>query len=294
MHMQQPLLPERRDQLDFFVCDIFDATPKDDLGSMEHPMFTLSKNPDRAIRHYEHNGSSITITPSVLGHATIFDKDVLIYCISQLVAAINQGRPTSRTVRVTAYDLLKSTNRGVSGREYDVLTKTLNRLQGTVINTDIITGGIRIRRGFGIIDSWEIIERSPTDSRMVAVEITLSEWLYNAIQALEVLTLHRDYFRLKKPIERRLYELARKHCGGQGKWTVAVPLLHKKSGSRADLREFRRAIKYLLIHQHLPEYRVMFYEADDKVTFYSREAHGHQKQVQDILAANRAKKPFKF
>jgi plasmid replication initiation protein len=290
----QLLLPERREQLDFFVCDIFDATPKDDLGSMEHPMFTLSTKPDTAIRPYEHHGNSITITPSVLGLATIFDKDVLIYCISQLVGAINHGRPISRTLRVTAYDLLKSTNRGTGGREYDLLTKALNRLRGTVINTDITTGGVRIRRGFGIIDSWEIVERSPTDERMVAVGITLSEWLYNAVQALEVLTIHRDYFRLRKPIDRRLYELARKHCGQQGKWTVRIALLYKKSGSRADLREFRRAIKHLAEHQHLPEYRIIYCETDDKVTFYSREAHGHNAQLQDLIAATRAKKPVKW
>jgi plasmid replication initiation protein len=292
--MQQPLLPERREQLDFFVCDIFDATPKDDLGSMEHPMFTLSKNPDRAIRHYEHNGNSVTITPSVLGHATIFDKDVLIYCISQLVAALNQGRPTSRTVRVTAYDLLKATNREVGGDHYKRLEMAMDRLSGTRIKTDITTGGERIREGFGIIDRWKIIERSPTDKRMVAVEITLSKWLYNAVQALEVLTIHRDYFRLKKPIERRLYELARKHCGIQGKWTVGLALLHKKTGSRGPLKKFRDAIRTIIKHQHLPEYRMMFYEADDKVTFYSREAHGHQKQVHDILAANRKRQPLKW
>lgn len=292
--MQKPLLPERRDQLDFFVCDIFDATPKDDLGSMEHPMFTLSKNPDRAIRHYEHNGSSITITPSVLGHATIFDKDVLIYCISQLVEAINQNRPVSRTVRVTAYDMLKATNRETGGDHYKRLEMALDRLSGTRIKTGIMTGGERIREGFGLIDSWKIIERSPTDNRMVAVEITLSKWLYNAVQALEVLTIHRDYFRLKKPIERRLYELARKHCGSQRKWTIGLDLLYKKSGSKADLRGFRRTVKYIAEHQHLPEYRVMYREASDKVTFYSRENHGHTAMVGDILDANRKRQSVKW
>jgi plasmid replication initiation protein len=290
----QPLLPERREQLDFFVCDIFDATPKDDLGSMEHPMFTLATNPDTAIRHYEHHGNSITITPSVLGLATIFDKDVLIYCISQLVGAINQGRPISRTVRVTAYDLLKATNRQTGGESYDRLEQALERLKGTQIKTDITTGCVRIRDIFGLIERVRIIERSPLDERMIAIEITLSEWLYNAVQALEVLTIHRDYFRIRKPLDRRLYELTRKHCGQQGKWPVSIALLYKKSGSRGDLREFRRAIKHLAEHQHLPEYRIMYYEADDKVTFYSREAHGHNAQLQDLIAATRAKKPVKW
>ena len=37
---------------DFFLCDIFDASPKGDLGSMEHPFFSLSTRPDRTIRQY--------------------------------------------------------------------------------------------------------------------------------------------------------------------------------------------------------------------------------------------------
>jgi plasmid replication initiation protein len=57
---------------------------------------------------------------------------------------------------------------------------------------------------------------------MIAVEVTLSEWLYNAVAAREVLTLNRDYFRLGGALERRLYEVARKHCGRQAKWIVGV------------------------------------------------------------------------
>ncbi|MEP2182825.1 replication initiator protein A, partial [Roseibium sp.] len=50
------LLPDRH-QADFFVCDIFDAIPKDDLATMEHPIFSLSTKPDRRILNYTHNGT---------------------------------------------------------------------------------------------------------------------------------------------------------------------------------------------------------------------------------------------
>lgn len=33
----------------------------------------------------------------------------------------------------------------------------------------------------------------------------------------EILTISRDYFRLRKPLESRLYELARKCCGQNAK-----------------------------------------------------------------------------
>ena len=103
------LLPDRHPTADFFVCDIFDAAPKDDLGTMEHPIFSLSTRPDRRQLSYEHNGTSIDVVPSVKGRATIHDKDILIYCISQLMSALNAGRAISRTLHLTAHDLLVAT-----------------------------------------------------------------------------------------------------------------------------------------------------------------------------------------
>ena len=70
--------------------------------------------------------------------------------------------------------------------------------------------------------------------------------MFNAIRAHEVLTLHRDYFRLRKPIERRVYELARKHCGQQDEWRVRVETLLKKSGSQSPEKRFRQMIRHLV------------------------------------------------
>jgi plasmid replication initiation protein len=148
----------------------------------------------------------------------------------------NQGRPVNRTVRLTAHDLLVITNRETGGRGYDLLAAAFERLKGTVIQTDIRTNGVRQREGFNIIDHWKIVERNPNNSRMVAIEMTLSEWLYNAAIGREVLTLNRDYFRLAGGLERRLYELARKHCGRQVKWAISLDLLHKKAAARRSSR----------------------------------------------------------
>ena len=186
--------------------------------------------------------------------------------------------------------MLKTTNRPTAGVGYERLVAAIKRLEGTRIETNIATGGKRIREGFGVIDSWRIIERSPTEHRMVAMEITLSEWLYNAVVANEVLTIHPDYFRLRKPIERRLYELARKHAGYQGKWQVSLLLLKKKCDSRGNLRKFRAAIRQLVKHQHLPDYQIDYHERDDKVRFYSRLPHGAHAQINDIIKDSRDQK----
>lgn len=280
---QPPLLPERHPNRDFFVCDILDAAPKDDLGSMEHPMFSLSTKPDHNIRRYEHNGNSITIAPGAYGMATIWDKDILIYCISQLIESLNLGREVSKIVWVTAYDLLVATNRQTSGEGYRALQAALERLSGTRITTDIETNGTRITEGFGLIDRWKIIEKSPGDGRMVAVEIILSEWLYNAVLGREVLTISRDYFRLRKGLERRLYEVARKHCGKQTSWKVALAILHKKSGSSATLKEFRRKVKGMAKTDHMPDYRLVYDATADKAVFYARSPQGALQEAKEIL-----------
>eukprot|EP00521_Asterionellopsis_glacialis_P004760 CAMPEP_0195279666 /NCGR_PEP_ID=MMETSP0706-20130129/20606_1 /TAXON_ID=33640 /ORGANISM="Asterionellopsis glacialis, Strain CCMP134" /LENGTH=53 /DNA_ID=CAMNT_0040338221 /DNA_START=24 /DNA_END=181 /DNA_ORIENTATION=- len=51
----------------------------------------------------------------MIGLATVHDRDVLIYCISQVMAALNDGKQVHRTLRFKAYDLLVATNRPVAG-----------------------------------------------------------------------------------------------------------------------------------------------------------------------------------
>lgn len=272
--IMKTLLPDRYPTKDFFVADIFDASPKDDMASMEHPMFSLATQPDLKQRHYEHNGNSLTITPSILGLATIWDKDILIYCISQLMEGINRGREPSQVIRITAYDLLVSTNRPKGGSDYARLKAAFDRLSGTRIKTNIITNGEVVTEGFGFIDRWKIIERSEDDDRMVSVEIKLSDWLYNAVLGSELLTINRNYFRLRGGLERRLYELARKHCGTQSRWTVGVPLLYKKSGAKCLEKVFRSRVKKIAsndaVDALLPDYKIRYNSEKDQVIFFNR------------------------
>lgn len=255
---------------DFFVCDMFDAALKDDLSTMEHPVFSLSTRPDRRVLSYTHNGTQIDVVPSVKGRATIHDKDVLIYCVSQLMAAMNAGRMISRTLHLRAHDLLVATNRDTSGDAYARLREAFERLVGTRITTNITTGGLETTRGFGLIESWEIVRRS-RGGRMVSVTVTLSEWLFRAVLSKSVLTLSRDYFRLRKPLERRIYELARKHCGRQPEWQIGLATLHKKAGSAAPLRVFRAAMRRMIAAGHLPDYD-MTETSGDIICFSRRSA----------------------
>jgi plasmid replication initiation protein len=256
---RSPLLPDRHPIQDFFICDVTDAIPKDDMGSMEHPIFSLATKPDVHIREYEHKGVKIAILPSALGLATIHDKDILIYCISQLVAKMNTGAKLQKTLHLKAYDLLVATNRNTDGRGYEQLMGALDRLSGTRIRTNIKTGDQEVTEGFGLIDSWKII-RQTASGRMTELRIDLSDWVFNAVAAREILTLSRDYFRLRKPLERRIYELARKHCGQQDEWVISMDLLKKKCGSASEDYEFRRLVTIICnedaSHSHMPDYSI--------------------------------------
>ena len=268
---EEHLLPLRHSQGDLFICDVADAALKDLIPQMEHPFYSLSKNPDRRIRRYEHNGNWLEIVPSVKGLATIYDKDVLIYCVSQIMEKLKRKEKVGPRVKITSYDLLVFTNRGTSGRKYDALCQAIDRLAGTRITTNIRTGGEEQRDNFGLIDAASIRRKHGLDGRLQSVEIKLSDWVFNAIRGQEVLTLHPDYFRLVKPLERRIYELARKHCGRQSTWQISLETLFKKSGSQSPIKRFREMVKHIARHDHLPDYRLVYEKESDMVVFLNRE-----------------------
>lgn len=271
---RSPLLPDRRPTPGFFVCDIFDAAIKSDIASLEHPIFSLSTKPDCNIRRYEHGEVYVEIKPSADGLATVHDRDVLIYCISQLMAGLKENRLASQVIRFKAFDLLTATNRMTNGQGYEALKAAMERLAGTRISTNIVTGGKEIFETFGLIESARIV-RETRDGRMQEVEVKLSDWVFNAIERSEVLTLHRDYFRLRRPLERRMYELARKHCGRQNEWKISLELLQKKCGSYSTLKEFRRMVWEIVEqdqeHGHIPDYSVTV-DDSDMVLFRNRGA----------------------
>jgi plasmid replication initiation protein len=250
------LLPQRYED-DLFVCDVIDAVPKGDMAAMEHPLFSLSTKSDMKARKYSNGDKWLEIKPSDTGLATVHDRDVLIYCISQCMSAYNEGRAISRHLEIDAYRLLEATNRASSGAGNDLLKAALDRLSGTRIKTNITQGDTERTDNFGLIDGYTIISETK-HNRIQKLRITLSDWMFEAIEHNNVLTLNKQYFRLRKPIERRLYELARKHCGKQPKWEIGLDKLKEKAGSQSTDKEFKRMLSKVitdnLAHEHMPDY----------------------------------------
>lgn len=283
--MVDDLLPDRHTQKDFFICDIFDSF-RDDIATMEHPVFSLSKKPDHRELVYERNGTTLRIKPSYTGLATVFDKDILLYLASALMAAKNSGEPISQTVRFTSYDYIVSTNKSLGGTQYQLIKEGLERLNGTLIQTNIRTNGKEITEEFGLIEKWKVV-REDSKGKAVAIEVKLSDWFYNSIVGDAVLSIDRDYFRLRKPTERRLYELARKHCGNQAIWKITLVNLKEKLGVTSQMKLLRFNIKKITETNHLPEYNISM-EGD--VVVFTRKDQPDSKPVFEQLPQHVTKK----
>ena len=265
------LLPDKHPQSDLFICDVADAVLKDIMPQMEHPFYSLSKKPEMNVRRYEHNGNWLEVIPSHKGLATIYDKDILIYAISQIMAKLNEGKKVDRRIRINAHDMLIFTNRGTSGRDYSAMCEAIDRLAGTRISTNITYGDEEEYANFGLVDQGSVRRKNGFNGRLLWVELTISDWVFDAIRNHAVLTLNRDYFRLRKPLERRIYEIARKHCGQQAEWKITLALIQKKSGSQSPEKKFRLLVKNIAKHNHLPDYELAFDEEADTVIFRNRE-----------------------
>jgi plasmid replication initiation protein len=224
------------------------------------------------MRHLEYRGGDnrLKIVPSGVGLPTIFDKDILIFCVSQLMHRKNRGEKIGKRVRFSARELMITTNRKTGGVEYQRLEQALQRLIGTTFQTDIQTGNRRETRFFSLLESGSgFVMKEEGKWRLDYCEVILSDWVMRAIEGDEVVTISNDYFRLRRPLERRLYEIGRKHCGGQPKWHIGLAKLQEKTGSNAPLKKFRLNIRQIIEDDHTPFYR-MELTSDDLVIFRPR------------------------
>lgn len=271
-------------QLDLFVANLLDYNLKDDTATMEAPLFSLTTKPDMDTWKWISPDKKkwLEVTPSSIGRATIHDKDLLIYLTSQLVAAMNVAARTGtkmpgRRIRFTLHDFLIATGRDTAGKAYTSVESTLDRLSGTRLKTNMEMGNIDRRSSFGLIERSDyIIETdSKGNKRMTSIEVTLSQWLYQALEQKNILTITPLYFTLRKPLEKRLYELARKHVGEQAEWIIKEDNLLEKTGSKANIREFRRMLTAIITDDSIPDYRMARYKSDkgeNLVRFYQKSA----------------------
>ena len=265
-------------QIDLFVETLVSVPLRDDRATMEFPFFALQKRPLLTPIIYQDGNVAIRISPGERGIATIWDKDVLIYLSSLINSRIERGEEVSRTVCITAHDLLRVTRRHTGKNGYQEIYDALFRLRSTTITTDIQSGGERETRGFGWIDSFRILtkENKAGNRVMQGLEITLNDWTFRAlVKDRRVLAINPAYYDLTGGLERRLYEIARKHVGRQAEWKVSLLLLAKKCGTmQRNLRRFKFDLKELAELDRLPDYQLFLINDHSSPTAKAMKAAG--------------------
>ena len=258
---------DRNNQFDLFIPLMRDLSLKDQRETMERPFFSLQKRKRLKPIEYKSADGEVSVKVEAVpayGMATIWDGDILIWAASALNRIKAEGRnDVPRSLKVTAYDLLRSIQRDTGGKGYNDLKAALERLATTTIFTSIRAKKGRDRR-FSWLDSWEV-EVDPVTDKPIALKITLSDWVYEGIiNEKSVLTMHPDYFQLSGGLERAIYRIARKHAGDQDEgWTCRVSLLHEKTGSDSEPKEFGRMLRKIIEANEMPEYDMAFVTAGD-------------------------------
>ena len=214
-----------------------------DLFALEFPLFSLKL--DKKTLEYEFtskNGTIITIRNTNLGRATIQDADLWLYCITKMMQLIYEEKTLTRRVTFIGYDFLKRTGRVASNSNYNQITKSLQRLASTRLETNRTIETWEIGAGIGLLDSYEYIKDRKT-GKVIKIEVILPEWLFAEIVSKKITTINPQYLELK-PLEKRIYQIAKIHCRKDSFNNVFnLEYLAKKVGSFSTVELFRFKIK---------------------------------------------------
>ncbi|MCE7796703.1 replication initiator protein A [Sphingobium sufflavum] len=261
--------PGINDQFDLFLPYVVDLPMRDQREMMERPFFSLAKSKRvKPIDYHSPDGKTwvhVSANPDY-GMATIWDADILIYCASTLADMARRGlNDVPRKLHLMPYDLLRAINRPTTGRAYELLGQSLDRLVSTTIKTNIRAENRR-EATFSWLDGWtQLVDEKTERSRGMTIE--LSNWFYEGVLMKGgVLSIDRAYFDLTGGRERWLYKVARKHAGGAGEagFAISMPTLFEKSGAEGQYRRFKFEIAKIAERDPLPGYRLEMEQASGK------------------------------
>ena len=240
--------------LPFPSPDGTDLAIKDNRETMSIPMLSLQKRKRITPIEYEKDGKHVLITAAKqYGIATIFDWKYLLYAISDLNRQVDEGNPKpNRTVAASGYKILKFVGKGTSGKNYIDLEKALDRLKNTTIKTNIQAGDRRKSSTVGWLDDWY------GDHKEKLFYITVSSWIYDQIvEQRSVLTMPKEFFRIKSAFGLWLYRICRKHCGRQKSGTAFnMTTLFERSGTTSEYGAFARDVRAAIERTDFIEYDV--------------------------------------
>lgn len=247
------------DQFDLFLPYLADLPLRDQREMMERPFFSLAKSKRVKPIDYRSPDGKLWVHVSAspdYGMATIWDADILIYCASMLADMARRGvNDVPRKLHLMPYDLLRAIGRQPTGRAYELLGQSLDRLVATTVKTNIRAENRR-EATFSWLDGWtQLVDEKTERSRGMTIE--LSNWFWEGVMMTGgVLSIDRAYFDISGGRERWLYKVARKHAGGAGEagFAISMPTLFEKSGAEGQYRRFKFEIAKIAERDELPGY----------------------------------------
>jgi predicted GIY-YIG superfamily endonuclease len=202
---------------------------EDGSQQIEIPVFVLEERNFSVFAWTSKDGNqSVEVRPGPKGRATIHDKDVLLYLLTQLINWKRSGRPESesRSFVIDVHNYLMSTKKMAGPGAHAKLITALNRLRDTTIVRKIKTGRTTSQLEFGIIESWGVTD-SDISQVPITIEIVISEWVFQTFRQGKWFEIPYAYFQARSPAVRRMHELAGPHFSKTGSWTISLDELSK-------------------------------------------------------------------
>lgn len=270
----------RDNQFDLFLPYLADLSLRDQRETMERPFFSLAKSKRVKPIEYRSPDAKVWVHVSanpLYGMATIWDADILIFFASVVSDMRRRGiNDIPQTLHFMPYDLLKVIGRQTTGRAYQLLTQSLDRLQSTTVKTNIRAPSNRREATFSWIDSWEH-RVDPKTERARGMSVTLAKWFHEGLlMDGGVLAIDRAYFDISGGRERWLYRVARKHAGGAGEagFAISFPTLFDKSGAEGPYRRFKFELIAIARSDQLPGYALTVEEGKGEPSLRMRRRDG--------------------
>lgn len=286
------------EQFDLFLPYLADLPLRDQREMMERPFFSLAKTKRVKPIDYRSPDGKLWVHVSAspdYGMATIWDADILIYCASALADMQRRGlNDIPRKLHLMPYDLLRAIGRPTTGRTYELLGQSLDRLVATTVKTNIRAENRR-EATFSWLDGWTQLVDEKTE-RPRGMTIELSNWFYEGVLMQGgVLSIDPAYFDITGGRERWLYKVARKHAGGAGEggFAISMPTLFEKSGAEGEYRRFKFEIARIAKRNELPGYALELEHPEDKREPSLRMRRRHEGDKVREAAAKPSRKPSK-
>lgn len=240
------------------LLDVISFSPREQSDLMERPFFSLSKRKRIAPIDYTSPDGKVTVKVTAnpnYGMATIWDSDILTFCVSQLVARRNtRSNDLSPVIHTNPSALLTSIGRQTGGAQYRELMAGIQRLRTTQVETNIRGERGRKWGAFHFLGDTDG-SGGHDEEGLTSLALRVPDWLMDGIETGHFLSIDRAYFDITGGIERAIYRAARKHAGSNSEgWTCRLSVLHQKTGSESKLKGFAHTIREIAFRNDLPTY----------------------------------------